>query len=379
MAGSPGGVRPYLGERLTPAEAEAIRGLPAAHAAPPGGLAHGLAPRLPYRGEVFRLRTALHQGQGKLFLGLLRFLTTHGHRAPTVLYVGAAPGTNISLAAALFPDHRFYLYDCAPFRLNAEKLRDIRDGPVGPRIRTFARFFTDSEAARWGGQGRPLLFISDIRGSSASDEDPAGEASVAADMGAQRRWYGLLGGAAAASMFKFRLPYAAARVEYLAGELWRQPFAPLSSTETRLVVVGPRAPPAVYDSEAYEEELFYHNTVLREWGHFPTGVRAEGVDDCYDCAAAVRTWRGYLLQAGNEEDEDGLRASIARMLEIQERHLGQPLLSPPHGVRSRAEGRPRPDGEGGALLAGSRRKHERRRRFLRESRRAAGPEGAGAA
>jgi len=366
---------PYRGERLTPAEAEAIRGLPPAHAEAPEELAHGEAPRLPYRGEVFSLRTALHQGQGKLFLGLLRFLTAHGRRAPTVLYVGAAPGTNISLAAALFPNHRFVLYDSAPFRLNVEGLSDIHEAPVGPRIRVISRLFTDRDAAWWGRQGRPLLFVSDIRG-SACDEDFEGE--VAANMEAQRRWYGLLGETAAASMFKFRLPYLATQVEYLAGELWRQPFAALSSTETRLVVVGPRAPLTTYDSGVYADELYFHNTVLREWGHFPAGIRAEGFDHCYDCAAAAQIWRKYLLQTSGEQDEEELRTGIAQMLETQERHLGQPLLSPPHGVRSRAEGRPDPDEEGGGLLAVSRRKHEQRRRRHEKSRRVAAVGGGGA-
>lgn len=61
-------------------------------------------------------------------------------------------------------------------------------------------------------------------------------------MDAQASWYRALGGAVAASMFKVRLPYAEGSVRYLAGELWLQAFAPLSSTETRLVVVGPKPP-----------------------------------------------------------------------------------------------------------------------------------------
>ncbi len=114
----------------------------------------------------------------------------------------------------------------------------------------------------------------------------------------------------------------------------------------------------------------------REWGHFPAGIRAEGFGHCYDCAAAAQIWRKYLLQTSGEQDEEELRTGIAQMLETQGRHLGQPLL-PPHGVRSRADGRPDPDEEGGGLLAVPRREHEQRRRRHEKSRRVAAAGGGG--
>jgi hypothetical protein len=184
---------------------------------------------------VYKLRTACRQGQTNLALALLRLLANHGRLAEVVVYVGAAPGTNISFIASLFPEHVFYLYDPAPFKLNADRVTDARGRPVAPRIHAVRGFFTDEAAHERRARGKEIIFTSDIRKSTAKDEDFEDE--VAANMATQLRWYKSIGKYAAVSQFKFRLPYKGGSVEYLAGEIQFQPKAPLSSTETRLVVL----------------------------------------------------------------------------------------------------------------------------------------------
>lgn len=355
--GARGGARlcPYGGELLTAKEAEAIGALPPEGRPAPLTLAHGEAPRLPYRREVYSLRTALHLGQTKLFLGLLRFLTVHGHRARKVVYAGAAPGTNIAAVAALFPDHEFHLYDPAPFRFDAD-LRDCAGRPSGARIFARQRPFRQRDAEEWGAGPEKLLFVSDIRTGA---EDEEFEKEVAANMDAQADWYQALGGAVAASMFKFRLPYAEKSVRYLAGELWLQAFAPLSSTETRLVVVGPKAPLREYDARAYEEELYRLNTVDREWGYFPAeGAEAvPGFDHCYDCAAAAAVWRAYAEAHGGGCGP----GRLGELLEWQQKRLGQSFLAGAHGRWPRNRGRGGDTAEERQkLLSASRGRHRRR-------------------
>ncbi len=300
------------------------------------------------------LRTAVHRGQWKLGLGLIRLLTKHGDVAPTVLYVGAAPGTNIAYVARLFPRHEFHLYDPAPFDLKAGELADVDGNPVARRLHVHREFFTDETAREWAAKEGGLIFVSDIRKSTPRDEDFEDE--VRENMAAQLAWYEALGPRARAAMFKFRLPYGSAEaVPYPKGEIWLQPFAALSSTETRLVVLGPaaEAPRVVYDAKAYEEEMMWHNTVAREWGFYPLpgapkglvgGV--EGYDGCYDCRAAAEILLEYLdlraeLYFGpfGALIRDVFRANPAlALLHVGDifaaaaAHLRQPLLSPPHGV-----------------------------------------------
>ena len=65
---------------------------------------------------------------------------------------------------------------------------------------------------------------------------------------------------------KFRLPYPdrphqPKHVEYLDGWIFKQAWAPQTSTETRLVPYGDVK---IYDGLKYEAQMFYHNTQIRE-------------------------------------------------------------------------------------------------------------------
>lgn len=213
----------------------------------------------------------LHWGQRKLLLSEIEFLTLHGGEtsgpATTVVYVGAANGQHIPLLLEMFPNHDFVLYDPAPFHPEtvnwskrfSKSLKIVRD------------YFIDDTAKKYRGQN--VLYICDIRRapSNMKETDPGYEREfsklVKEDMELQRRWYYLM--QPRATMLKFRPPYVdpndkiGGETTYLTGTIYLQAWAPPSSTETRLIIVGPNAKERIYPDRGYEQLMFYFNLVLR--------------------------------------------------------------------------------------------------------------------
>jgi len=73
-------------------------------------------------------------------------------------------------------------------------------------------------------------------------------------------------------------------LSWLSGEIWLPIWAPITTTEARLLVAGSEV--VEYDNLKYEEQMFHFNTVTRV-GRYDHKVKAEGVDFCYDCRAEV--------------------------------------------------------------------------------------------
>ena len=275
------------------------------------------APGLPYRRynvvAAATVRTPLHVGQRKLLMEEVDFLTAHAAGARIVVYAGAAPGTHIPYLAALFPWLEWELFDPREFSSVTRRAR---------RVRAHVQFFGDEDAARFAGQPG-VLFISDVRTGEAVHtlDTAAANALVERDMAMQRRWVELM--RPAAFSLKFRLPYSDGGsgsppmpVEYLAGELRLQPWAPLSSTETRLVGgAGDWARKATYDPVKYEAANYYINAIVRQWRTFPHGVSSAavpGLDMCFDCAAEVLLWRTYESSRGRPAAGPSADAAVAK-------------------------------------------------------------------
>ena len=171
-----------------------------------------------------------------------------------------------------------------------------------PRVRTHVQFFENADAKKYA--GRPgVVFVSDIRTGERVHALSVAESNrlVAQDMAMQRTWVEIM--QPAAFSLKYRLPYSDKAnevmppVEYLAGDIRFQPWAPLSSTETRLVGGdGDWNRTAVYDPGHYEAANYYVNAMLRQWRTYRHGVpptSVPGLDFCFDCAAEVDVWRRY--------------------------------------------------------------------------------------
>lgn len=205
-------------------------------------------PRLPYeKGRAEKLsETVMAWGQKKLLLSEIEFLTLFGNLSDTVVYAGSAPGTHISIISELFPKHKLILYDPRDF---AKSLK------LHPQIKTHKEYFTDKTAKMFENQN--ILFISDIRRGSSNDDDF--EKTVAEDMEMQRNWVKII--KPELSMLKFRLPYKDGNTEYFDGDIYLQAYAPLTSTETRLITNGSAV--VKYDNKKYEEQLSYFNVKIR--------------------------------------------------------------------------------------------------------------------
>jgi hypothetical protein len=200
-----------------------------------------------------------HIGQRKLFLTELYFLAEYGKLSDTILYVGSAPGNHIHILANLFPTHTFILYDNRDFSI-PKKLIETK------RVIIYKRYFEDKDVKEY--KGKNVLFVSDIRNMEAKIEQ-----NIIIDMNLQANWIKEM--KPIKSLVKFRLPfgdqdYCNQRLKlssicdytYLNGKLLLQPWAPITSTEMRLIV-DQNPTEKVYDCIDIEDKLFYHNIIQR--------------------------------------------------------------------------------------------------------------------
>jgi hypothetical protein len=216
--------------------------------------------RLPYTPKSIKENEHIskHIGQRKLILTELYFLAEYAHLSNLIVYVGASPGHHINLLAQLFPKHIFHLYDDRDYSIEKKY---VQSGQVV----LFKQYFTDESVEDY--KYKNVLFISDIRNRDVSDFN------VINDMNMQKNW--VLEMRPIKSLLKFRLPYSdqdyckdklvktnRCIMEYLNGKLLLQPWAPISSTEMRLIVDQYPSLKS-YDCLDVEEKCFYHNYVTR--------------------------------------------------------------------------------------------------------------------
>ena len=227
-------------------------------------------------------RGGLHLGQHKLFLTMLYFMVHYGHLSDTVVYPGAGSGGfNSFIISKMFPNHHFVLYDPEKFD---KRLFNC------PNIEIHQTLFTDEDVEEWKGKG--ILFISDIRNPDIgkTENDVAmNEEIVSYDMTLQSEWVRKI--RPVMSMLKFRLPWKGGRTRYWDGKIMIQPYAPLKSTETRLLTPGLQE--REYDNMDYEERLAWHNQVRRNQRFYPTISKVEPV---WDAAAEVKILYEYFTK-----------------------------------------------------------------------------------
>lgn len=222
----------------------------------------------------------LHWGQRKLLLTLILFMIKYHKKAKLVVYAGSAPGTNIEYVARLFPNNEFHLYDPASFKIIN----------MLPNIHIFNEYFTVETCKKYTHE--KTLFVSDIR--TAEHLDETGEKTeefeeeVKQNMQMQLDWYLILKPQKA--MFKFRIPYNEKKYRYLKGKLYIQPFAPMSTTEMRLITNSKKM--VDYDCKEIEEKMYYFNMNIRSKVCYKH--HAVGYDHCFDCTYEIKILRMYL-------------------------------------------------------------------------------------
>lgn len=216
----------------------------------------------------------IHIGQRKLLMNEIYFLTKYGHLSNTVVYAGAAHGIHIPILTELFP-HKFLLYDPGKFL--------IKDTD---KIKIFNDYFTDDTAKKYS--GKDVLFISDIRATIPTSSHNEFEEAVKENQEWQVNWVKNMKPKMA--MLKFRVPFTVTEpYEYFDGEIDLQPWAPPSSSETRLITNGQKM--KMYILEEYDAKMFYYNNFIRTKGS-------------YDINYEKYIWRQYFKMIGFDGDLD---------------------------------------------------------------------------
>lgn len=295
---------------------------------------------IPYFPPGKMLRSGVHIGQFKLLISEIEFLTKclninkYKSKEITIIYAGAASGKHQIILNKMFPNLQWILIDPNKFHPPLYKLNNYQ---------LINELFTDKmakELKRDIPKSHQLLFISDIRVSTEEEK-------IGTDMELQKRWYYILN--PDFSMLKMRIPrykkykggvldrkkynsklnrlirggnvkysgdvrYSGSisynkknnkidvkeiqnlafmdKYQYLDGEIYLQCFAPLSSTETRLIT-GKNTKEKYYSMYEYEGKLNVFNSVYR-YKFYPNKCTSiEGIDHCYDCSVSIDILNNY--------------------------------------------------------------------------------------
>ena len=229
-----------------------------------------------------------HNGQRKLLINEILFMTLNGHLSYDVVYVGAATGEHIPVLSKMFPKHTFYCYDPAVF---SKLIKEYAKS--NSRVKLFNDFFNDDDVVNYVPPKveKPVLFICDIR---TNYSDAMGlEKAVQFNMQQQRKWVELM--TPAMAMLKMRFPFTEGETEYFNGDIYVQPWAKKFSAETRLITDGSEL--TTYNHKDYESMLFWHNLYVRQGPHSYPGFDYEhnkGYDRCYDCRHEIAVLMKYI-------------------------------------------------------------------------------------
>lgn len=264
----------------------------------------------------------VHIGQRKLFITELDFLLTHGHLSNVIIYAGAAGGQHIPFLASFFPNHKFILWDPAPFAI-----------VESPQIAINRTYFTDEVATaiakKYGPEG--VLFISDIRSGTDKMSFSEFEREVASNNIMQANWVSIMKPSMA--MLKFRVPYGleiSNSYEYLDGKIMFQSWAPQYSGETRLITKGDKT--RIYRD--YEAKMHYFNNIIRPHAEYDIDLpKFEHVKNNFDCSCEIYVWK-KLFDAQKPWRENQRQEWIAKQMDtlsfILRRGIGYDAYSKNH-------------------------------------------------
>ena len=228
---------------------------------------------------------SIHWGQRKLFLTELYFLSNYydDSKDTVVIYAGSAPGTHLNFFMKIYPKIIWELID--PREIKVKKTQNVN---------IHHQYFTDDFALLLKNKyiDKTVLFISDIR---TSIDDTA----ILRDLMMQKSWVEIM--QPKFSMLKFKLPYELSHsMEYFNGVILLQGWAPLASTEARLIVSDAFKSKTYYTTD-YEEKFFYHNTITRQ-----KSLLYNGFCGTWDYIYEIKIIEDHLFKSGQITKIDNL-------------------------------------------------------------------------
>jgi hypothetical protein len=285
-----------------------------------------------YFRRKFYDKTSVKYGQLKLLTTEIQFFNKYWNPeivpAPLCVYVGSAPGIHLIPLLKMYPQITFHLYDP----------RDVFDKQLynkefSSRVQLFVQFFTSSDAVKYAGRD-DVYFVSDIRSSDynrdnseTEESKKANEALVKEDLARQAEWVEIIQPVKA--HLKFRLPFqepydwVEKETLYFDGDVYKQPWAPQTSTETRLIP-DLKAVKRKWNNKMYEDMLFYHNNVIRQHVNYinvlsqnnESYLEELGLTQDYDSTVFIQTLKEYVARFTYENpiDEEKTVLNLARSI-----------------------------------------------------------------
>ena len=237
-----------------------------------------------YVGSFPLPKTIIHWGQLKMFCVTLFFLIkviNSSDEKVDIVYAGSARGDNILLLCKMFPNTNWYLIDPREHLsiLNTKKEHKDQIQEI------ITDYFTDKTAEyyhnKFKDRKNKLLFLSDIR--EGTDDD-----KIIQDQEQNARWHKII--KPDYSYFKFRCPYENVTVNgkktnlynYYKGGIYLQIYAPMSSTETR-ILFKTKLESCQYNIDEYTGKMSYFNRILRPSYYKSIIPDTYYFDHCYDC------------------------------------------------------------------------------------------------
>ena len=245
-------------------------------------------PKLEYQDRRHRPSSTLHVGQIKLFLTTLQFLTDYvpKNKETHILYPGSAYGQNIHILSKLFPNCYWYLIDPLPFYPDLHNNNKI--------LHMSNKFFTNKDAEFFKNKlkNKFTIFLCDIRNTFNDKDWDIHEIRISKDMYDQYNWCKIFN--ANVSFIKFRIPRFNNEYTYLDGDLIIQPFSPITSTESRLIVHR-NAKDKIYYLDDYEDKMYYHNRILRVCNYSRLhNYEYKFFCNCFDCSFCFLILENYI-------------------------------------------------------------------------------------
>jgi len=234
-----------------------------------------------------------HSGQLKLGLGMMYFMAKvlkymnrrygadwrESRPRPVVISAGAASGQTMTMVYESFPEFNYHLWDTSPFWKGIASLAKRMAEDEEPEIVIHKKFIYPADMVAYNEQfpDRDMFFISDLR--TSDEKSQPTRKHIVTDNDLQYQLVKALN--PRLSMLKFRMAYPDMTLGqkddyyYMPGVIWKQPYAPQASTETRLIVKQETrmiegrsvelAPERTYKySElAHEQQMSHHNNVVR--------------------------------------------------------------------------------------------------------------------